>query len=108
MATTYTLQSPPHAGAALALTVPANGDIVPTGSGIGLLVINSAAGTMTVVLPLPTVDGQVVTARTVTILASATWLIPLPSSVYGVGTVTVTYTGTLAAVGVAVISTPGT
>jgi hypothetical protein len=65
---------------------------------------------VTVSLPLPTVDNQAVTARVVSLAATAglTALIPLPSSVYGSSPVVLTYTGTLAGVGVAVIAIPGT
>lgn len=106
---TYPLQGPSHAGAAITGATPANGDLAPTGSGIGLLVINPAAGTtITVAIPLPNVDGtQTVTSRTVSIAAGANWIIPLPDSVYGVGlTGALTYTGTLTGVLVSAVRIP--
>lgn len=105
---TYAIQSPAHAGAQLTPAVPANGDIAPCGSGIGLLVVNPAAnGTVTVSLPMSSFDGVVVGPRVVSVPQGTSWLIPLPSSVYG-NTVTLTYTGTLGTVGVSVITSPGT
>jgi len=106
---TYTVQNPPHTGAQVSYSVvPANGDITPCGPGLGLLIVNPAAnGTVTVSLPMLPFDGVAVGPRVVTMLQATTWLIPLPSTVYG-STATLTYTGTLATVQVAVIATPGT
>lgn len=105
---TYAIQSPPHAGAQLVPAVPASGDIAPCGSGLGLLVVNPAAnGTVTVSLPMLAFDGVTVGPRVVTVPQATSWLIPLPSSVYG-SQVVLTYTGTLATVGVSVITSPGT
>jgi hypothetical protein len=71
-------------------------------------VINPSGGTsITVAIPLPNVDGtQTVTARTVTIAAGQSWLIPLPETVYGPGlTGALTYTGTLTSVTVYAVRT---
>lgn len=111
--TTYTVQSPPHAGAAVTLAAPGgtSGDLAPTGSGLALLVINGATPT-TVTLTPPPVDGLTVATRTVTIAANSTNLIPLPVSVYGTGTTAIGYgnvttlTGS-SNTGVAVITVPG-
>ena len=106
---TYTVQNPPHAGAQVTFTSPpANNDVAPCGSGIALMVVNPAAnGTVTVSLPALTDDGMTVGPRVVSVPQATTWFIPLISSVYG-STVTLTYTGTLATVQVAVITFPGT
>jgi hypothetical protein len=111
---TYTVQSPPHAGAAITLQAPGgtSGDLAPTGSGVALLVSNGATPTTVTLVALP-FDGLVVTTRSVAIGATSTNLIPLPSSVYGAGTVGVGYanvttlTGS-ANTGVAVVTVPGT
>src|SRR5215469_9035381 len=106
MATTYTVQTPPHAGATLAATAPsASGDVLPCGSGLALLVVNTGANTPTVSLPLPNSDGQAVTARTFAIPtgAGSSVLIPLPAGVYG-ATVSPTWTGTLTGINTYVIS----
>lgn len=93
---TYLVQAPAHAGGSI---VPvaiggSTGDIAPTGVGLGLLIQagTSAAGG-SVVLPLaPLYDGQTVTSRTVAFNgAGALTLIPLPPSVYGIGTTAVNY-----------------
>jgi hypothetical protein len=52
-------------------------------------------------------DGVTVGPRVITVTQATSWLVPLPSTVYG-STVTLTYTGTLGTVGVSVIATPGT
>jgi hypothetical protein len=106
---TYALQNPSHSGAQITFTSPpANNDIAPCGSGISLLVVNPAAnGTVTVSLPCLPDDGLTVGPRVVSVPQGTSWLIPLVSSVYG-STVTLTYTGTLATVQVAVITSPGT
>lgn len=105
---TYAIQSPPHAGAQITyVSPPASGDIAPTGSGLGLLV-RSPSATITVSLPMLSFDGVTVGPRVVTVSSGQDWLIPLPSSVYGTPNVVLTYSGTLAAVQVAVITTPGT
>jgi hypothetical protein len=106
---TYTVQSPPHAGAQLVpVSPPASGDIAPCASGTGLLVVNPAAnGTVTVSLPMLPFDGVTVGPRVVSLPQGTSWMIPLAPSVYG-ATVTLTYTGTLTTVLVSVISVPGT
>jgi hypothetical protein len=96
---TYALQGPPHAGATIALTVPSGltGDLATTGQGIGLLVLNEGGTAITVTLAVtPTYDGLGVTSRTVTVPIAAgavpgVTLIPLPDSVYGVGTTAIQY-----------------
>jgi hypothetical protein len=106
---TYTLQSPAHAGAQLTFSVPASGDLATPGQGIGLLIINPTGnGTVTVSLPMSTSDGVTVGPRSVTCAASSVnpTLIPLPQSVYGTAAVSLTYTGTLATVQVALITIP--
>jgi hypothetical protein len=106
---TYTIQNPPHAGAAIAyVSPPATNDIAPCGSGISLIVVNPTAnGTVTVSLPCLTDDGLTVGPRVVSCASPSTTLIPLVSSVYGTSVV-LTYTGTLTTVQVAVITSPGT
>lgn len=105
---TYAINNPAHAGGQVVFTSPpASNDIAPCGSGIALMVVNPAAnGTVTVSLPALADDGMVVGPRVVTIPQATTWFIPLVSSVYG-STVTLTYTGTLATVQVAVVTFPG-
>lgn len=106
---TYALQGPAHGGAAITGVTPANGDLAPTGNGIGLLIINPSTGTaITVAIPIPNVDGtQAVTSRTVSIGIGQNWIIPLPDSVYGAGlTGALTYTGTLTSVLVSAIRIP--
>jgi hypothetical protein len=102
---TYPVQVPPHAGSQITfVSPPANGDVVPCGTTIALMVVNPAAnGDVTVSLPSPMVDQRVVAPRVVTVPQATSWLIPLPSSVYG-STVTLTYTGTLTTVQVAAVS----
>ena len=109
---TYAVQSPIQRPAgAITLQAPAvSGDLAPTGPGLALLVGNGATPT-TVTLGVPTYDGMTVTFPAITIAASSIYLIPLPSSVYGAGTVAVTYgnvttlTGTGLS-GVAVVTIP--
>jgi hypothetical protein len=109
---TYSLVSPPHAGQSFAWTQPGgvSGDIAPTGSGIALFVMNGATPTTVTLVALP-FDGLVVTTRSVTVPASQLTIVPLPSSVYGAGTVAVGYgnvtTLTGGATGVAVVTIPG-
>jgi hypothetical protein len=94
--TTYATQGPPHAGAVITLATPGGttGDLAPTGQGIAVLVVTGGTGT-TVTLPVtPTYDGLGVTSRTLAVPASSTALIPLPDSVYGVGTTAVNYNST--------------
>lgn len=110
--TALAMQSPAHAGAALTMTTPVNGDTAPTGSGVELLVFNPTGGTtITVSLPVISFDGLTVGPRVVTVLAGSApgtfFVIPLPASVYGGPTVTLTYTGTLTNVLVACVNTPG-
>jgi hypothetical protein len=91
------------------MTTPTTGavDTVPTGSGIGMLIL-AGSGTATVTIPIPNVDGsQAVTGRLVTIATGNTpWIVPLPDNVYGSGPVTVTWGGTLTGVTYAVIRIP--
>ena len=110
---TLTVQSPVHRPAA-ALTLSAataGGDSAPTGSGIALLVANGATPTTVTLVPI-TFDGMSVTFPAITIAAASTYLIPLPSSVYGAGTVAVTYGNVTTlgggAFGVAAVTIPGT
>jgi hypothetical protein len=106
---TYSLQSPPHAGAQLTFVVPASGDLVTPGQGIGLMVINPTGnGSVSVSLPMPTSDGVTVGPRSVTCAASSVnpTIIPLPSAVYGTSPISLTYTGTLTTVQVALITIP--
>jgi hypothetical protein len=109
---TYAVQAPIHRPAgAITLQAPAaSGDLAPTGAGLALLVGNGATPT-TVTLAVPQVDGMTVTFPAITIAANSIYLIPLPSTIYGAGTVAVTYgnittlTGTGLS-GVAVVTTP--
>ena len=106
---TYSLQSPPHAGAQLTFVVPASGDQVLPGQGTGLVVINPTGnGSVTVSLPMPASDGVTVGPRIVSCAASSAnpTVIPLPSTVYGIAAIALTYTGTLATVQVALITIP--
>ena len=57
--------------------------------------------------PVLVFDGQAVTARSVTVASGQTWQIPLPPSVYGVGPITVTWSGTLTASSVAITTVAG-
>jgi len=106
---TYAVQNPAHAGSQITYTSPpASNDVAPCGSNTGLLVVNPAAnGTVTVSLPALADDGLTVGPRVVSIPQGTTWLIPLAPSVYG-SSVVLTYTGTLATVQVAAITSPGT
>ncbi len=89
---TYALQGPSHAGGTIALSTPVTGDLAPTGQGIALYVQAGTVATNTITLPVtPTYDGLVVTSRTFVVTAGQFALIPLPDSVYGVGTTTVNY-----------------
>lgn len=110
---TYAVQSPIHRPAsAITLQAPGGttGDLAPTGAGLALMVVNGATPT-TVSFAVPNYDGMTVTFPAITIAASSAYLIPLPSTVYGAGTVAVTYanvttlTGTGLS-GVAVVTTP--
>ena len=107
--TAFSVQAPGHGGAVVTLTLPTTGsvDTVPTGPGIGLWVVGPSSASATVAIPVPNVDGTLaVTARSVTIATATSQLIPLPSSVYGTGPITLTWSGTLTASAVAVISIP--
>ena len=108
--TAFTVQAPGHGGAVITLTAPTTGsvDTVPTGTGIGLWVVGPSSASANVTIPIPNVDAtQTVTGRNVVIATGNTpWLIPLPSSVYGPGPVTLTWAGTLTACTVAVITIP--
>ena len=107
--TAFTVQAPGHGGAVITLTAPTTGsvDTVPTGAGIGLWVVGPSSASATVAIPIPNVDGtQTVTARSVTIATATSQLIPLPSTVYGTGPITLTWSGTLTACVVAVITIP--
>lgn len=106
---TYALQSPPHAGAALTFVVPASGDQVTPGQGIGLMIINPTGnGAVTVSLPMPASDGVTVGPRSVSCAANSAnpTIIPLPSAVYGSAPIALTYTGTLTTVQAALITIP--
>ena len=106
--TAFTVQAPGHAGVALTMTTPTTGavDTVPTGAGIALFVTPPSSASMNVTIPIPNVDGtQAVTGRNVVIAtADKPWVIPLPSTVYGPGPITLTWAGTLTASGVAVVT----
>lgn len=108
--TVFTVQGPGHAGMKFTMTAPTTGsvDTVPTGAGIGLLVLPPSSASANVTIPIPNVDGtQAVTGRNVVITTGDTpWIIPLPSSVYGAGPVTLTWAGTLTAMTVAVVNIP--
>lgn len=91
--TTYVTQAPAHSGGQLAMAAPggASGDFAPTGTGVGLLV-QSAGTPGSVSLPFGlTIDGLAVQTRVVPFPATGLTLIPLPSTVYGVGTTAVVY-----------------
>jgi len=107
--TAFAVQAPGHGGAVITLTAPTTGsvDTVPTGQGIGLWVVGPSSASANVTIPIPNVDGtQAVTGRNVVINTGTSQLIPLPSSVYGAGPVTLTWAGTLTACTVAVITIP--
>ena len=107
--TAFSVQAPGHGGAVITLTAPTTGavDTVPTGQGIGLWVVGPSSASANVTIPIPNVDGtQAVTGRNVVINTATSQLIPLPSSVYGTGPVTLTWAGTLTACVVAVITIP--
>lgn len=107
--TAFSVQAPGHGGAVITLTLPTTGsvDTVPTGPGIGLWCVGPSSASMNVTIPIPNVDGtQTVTGRNVVINTATSQLIPLPSSVYGTGPITLTWGGTLTASAVAVISIP--
>lgn len=106
---TYSLQSPPHAGAQLTFVTPASGDLVTPGQGIGIMIINPTGnGAVTVSLPMPASDGVTVGPRIVSCAAASgsPTIIPIPSSVYGTAPIALTYTGTLATVQAALITIP--
>jgi hypothetical protein len=108
--TAFAVQAPGHAGQKITMVLPTTGavDTVPTGAGVGLLVTAPSSASMNVTIPIPNVDGtQAVAGRNVVVTAADTpWIIPLPSSVYGAGPVTLTWAGTLTASGVAVVTIP--
>jgi hypothetical protein len=96
---TYAVQTPVHQAVALTVVTPASGDLAPTGPANYLMVFNGSASPITVTLPIPSFDGQAVTSRAVTVAASTLAApvfvpIPVPASVYGPGTVAVTYSAT--------------
>jgi hypothetical protein len=111
---TYTVQNAPHAGSVITfVSPPANNDIAPCASQYSLMLVNpSGNGTVTVSLPGGTPDGGLydsvltVGPRVVSCAQATTTLIPLLPNTYG-PTVTLTYTGTLTTVQVAVICVPG-
>jgi hypothetical protein len=97
--TTYAVQTPVHAGTQYTWVTPTTGDLAPTGPANYLRVFNGSASSITVTLPVPSFDGLTVTSRAVTVPASTLAApnpvdIPLPPSVYGTGTVAVTYSAT--------------
>jgi len=107
--TAFAVQGPGHAGAVITLTAPTTGavDTVPTGAGIGLLIVGPSSASANVTVPIPNVDGtQAVTGRNLVVSTGTTALLPLPSSVYGAGPVTVTWAGTLTACTCAVVTIP--
>ena len=107
--TTYALQAPGHAGAQLTFNTPANGDLATPGVGYALMVVNPTGnGAVTVSLPMPASDGVTVGPRVISCPAgsNAPTFIPLPPSVYGNTPVSLTYTGTLATVQVALVVIP--
>lgn len=107
--TAFAVQGPGHAGAVITLTAPTTGavDTVPTGQGIGLWVVGPSSASANVTIPIPNVDGtQAVTGRNVVIATGTSALIPLPSSVYGPGPITLTWAGTLTACTCAVVNIP--
>lgn len=106
--TAYALQTPAHAGLTLTPTTPTTGavDTCPTGANIGLLIVGPSSASATVAIPVPNVDGLAVTSRSVTVASGQTWLVPMPSTVYGPGPVTLTWSGTLTACVVYLIATP--
>jgi hypothetical protein len=97
--TTYTIQAPPHAGAAVTLTAPGGtaGDLAPTGQGWGLMVVNNGGTAVTVTLPInPLYDNLAIGSRVVTVPAISgavpgISIIPLPPSVYGTAATGVQY-----------------
>src|SRR5215831_4658022 len=97
--TAYALQTPAHAGLQLTGVLPTTGavDTCPTGANIVMVVVGPSSASATVAIPVPNVDGLAVTARSVTIASGQTWAIPMPSTVYGPGPVTLTWSGTLTA-----------
>lgn len=105
--TALATQSPGHAGLQLTMTTPTTGavDTVATGANISLLIL-AGSGSATVTIPIPNVDStQAVTGRQVSIASGNTpWSVPLPSSVYGTGPVTLTWGGTLTGVTYAVVA----
>ena len=105
--TALSTQSQGHAGLQLTMTTPTTGavDTVPTGANISMLIL-AGSGSATVTIPIPNVDGtQTVTGRQVSIASGNTpWSVPLPSTVYGTGPVTLTWGGTLTGVTYAVVA----
>lgn len=108
--TAFAVQSPTHAGLKFTMTAPTTGsvDTVPTGPGIGLLVLAPSSASANVTIPIPNVDGtQAVTGRNVVFTSGdAPQMVPLPSSVYGTGPVTLTWAGTLTGCTCAVVNIP--
>jgi hypothetical protein len=97
--TALTAQSTAHAGAQITTTTPTTGavDTCPTGQGLSLVVIGPSSASATVALPIPTFDGQAVTARSVPLASGQVWSVPLDPTVYGPGPITLTWSGTLTA-----------
>jgi hypothetical protein len=106
--TAYALQTPAHAGLQLTGVTPTTGavDTCPTGANIAMVIVGPSSASATVAIPVPAYDGLAVTARSVTIASGQTWIVPMPSGVYGPGPVTLTWSGTLTAASVNVISAP--
>ena len=104
----YALQTPSHAGLTLSSTTPTTGsvDTCPTGANIVMLIVGPSSASATVSIPLPSYDGQAVTARSVVTASGAMSVVPLPSATYGPGPLTLTWSGTLTACTVNVISAP--
>lgn len=116
--TAYTVQNPPHAGAALTTAAPvATGNTTPCGNGVGLLVINPSGGTsITVSAHVPaaiTHDGLPIAgsgsngSRTLTVPSPGYGLLPLVAATLmdpATGLATFDVSGTLTNVLCAVIS----
>lgn len=97
--TTYAVQTPVHAGTQYTWVTPTSGDLAPTGPANYLRVFNGSVSSINVTLPVPSFDGLTVTSRVVAVPASTLAApnpvdIPLPSTVYGTGTVAITYSAT--------------
>lgn len=106
--TAYALQTPAHAGLTLSSTTPTTGavDTCPTGANIVMFIVGPSSASASVAIPVPNVDGLAVTSRSFSVASGAIGVIPMPSTVYGPGPVTLTWSGTLTACTVNVVSAP--